>query len=215
MSLESFHAFLEARVADFKESVESRRRRYLCEFWESSFSMTRGQVCGARRKRSLGWCQRPAGWGTCHVGWGTCKLHCGSTKSGIHAAVVAMTAGFNEYARQRSHEEWDDLFQNAEADFAEAKARHRRRLRNSERSSRMHAELRREGKPRAGPTVSPELADELIRRRARGESSRALARDLNEREVPTARGGASWYSSTVLSATRTRERELAAQRPDH
>ena len=149
------------------------------------------------------------------MGWGTCKLHCGSTKSGIHAAVVAMTAGFNEYARQRSHEEWDDLFQNAEADFAEAKARHRRRLRNSERSSRRHAELRREGKPRAGPTVSPELADELIRRRARGESSRALARDLNEREVPTARGGASWYSSTVLSATRTRERELAAQHPDH
>ena len=125
-----------------------------------------------------------------------------------------MTASFNEYARQRSHEEWDDLFQNAEADFAETKDRHRRRLRNSERSSRRHAELRWEGKPRAGPTVSPELADELIRRRVQGESSRALARDLNEREVPTARGGASWYSSTVLSATRTRERELAAQRPD-
>ena len=140
------------------------------------------------------------------------EARAGTVAAAREQAAAAMAAVVAALKRPRGV---DELFENAEADFAEAKARHRRRLRNSERSSRRHAELRREGKPRAGPTVSPELAGELIRRRVRGESSRALARDLNERGVPTARGGASWYSSTVLSTTRTRERELAAQRPDH
>lgn len=50
------------------------------------------------------------------------------------------------------------------------------------------------GRPSVLP---PELVSEVVAAHREGQSINAIARDLTEREVPTARGGAKWHASTV------------------
>lgn len=50
-------------------------------------------MCGSRRNKHPGTCQRPAGWGTPHPGWGRCKLHGGSSPDGIRQAQRLGAAG--------------------------------------------------------------------------------------------------------------------------
>jgi DNA invertase Pin-like site-specific DNA recombinase len=52
----------------------------------------------------------------------------------------------------------------------------------------------RRGRP---PTVSRSTVRRIQRRRARGDSLRKIADDLNEAGVATAQGGARWYAATV------------------
>jgi DNA invertase Pin-like site-specific DNA recombinase len=52
----------------------------------------------------------------------------------------------------------------------------------------------RSGRP---PTVSQAVVRRIQRRRARGDSLRKIADDLNGAGVPTAQGGKQWYAATV------------------
>jgi hypothetical protein len=69
---------------------------------------------------------------------------------------------------------------------------------------RLFGERRRPARGRA-PTAPPGrpavVPDELVRHiqaeRAKGESLRQIARDLNASQTPTAHGGAQWWPSTV------------------
>lgn len=81
----------------------------------------------------------------------------------------------------------------------------------SERQRDKFAALRRAGRPRGRATAQRELADELIAARAAGRTYRAIADDLNRRQVPTVRGGQQWMPATVRAVILTREKELAAQ----
>jgi len=56
------------------------------------------------------------------------------------------------------------------------------------------AEGVRLGRP---PTMPEAVVRRIRRRRARGDSLRKIADDLNEDGVPTAQGGARWYAATV------------------
>jgi DNA invertase Pin-like site-specific DNA recombinase len=47
------------------------------------------------------------------------------------------------------------------------------------------------------PTMPQAVMRRIQRQRARGDSLRKIAADLNEDEVPTAQGGARWYAATV------------------
>jgi DNA invertase Pin-like site-specific DNA recombinase len=47
------------------------------------------------------------------------------------------------------------------------------------------------------PTVPQSVVRRIQRLRARGDSFRKIAEDLNEARVPTAQGGARWYAATV------------------
>jgi DNA invertase Pin-like site-specific DNA recombinase len=47
------------------------------------------------------------------------------------------------------------------------------------------------------PRVPQSVVRRIQRRRARGESFRKIAADLNESGVPTAQGGREWYAATV------------------
>jgi DNA invertase Pin-like site-specific DNA recombinase len=47
------------------------------------------------------------------------------------------------------------------------------------------------------PALGPELVSELTRAYEGGAGWTAIARDLNDRGVPTAQGGKRWYPSTV------------------
>jgi DNA invertase Pin-like site-specific DNA recombinase len=47
------------------------------------------------------------------------------------------------------------------------------------------------------PTMPHAVVRRIQRQRARGESLRKIAQDLNEAGVPTAQGGARWYAATV------------------
>jgi DNA invertase Pin-like site-specific DNA recombinase len=47
------------------------------------------------------------------------------------------------------------------------------------------------------PTVPQSIVSRMQRQRARGDSLRKIADDLNEACVPTAQGGAQWYAATV------------------
>src|SRR5262249_22753843 len=47
------------------------------------------------------------------------------------------------------------------------------------------------------PTVPQAVVRRMQRQRARGDSLRKIADDLNEARVPTAQGGAHWYAATV------------------
>jgi Recombinase len=47
------------------------------------------------------------------------------------------------------------------------------------------------------PTVPQSVVRRMQRQRARGDSFRAIAADLNQEKVPTAQGGKQWYAATV------------------
>ena len=47
------------------------------------------------------------------------------------------------------------------------------------------------------PTVTPSIVRRIERQRARGDSLRTIAADLNTSGAPTAQGGAQWYAATV------------------
>jgi DNA invertase Pin-like site-specific DNA recombinase len=47
------------------------------------------------------------------------------------------------------------------------------------------------------PTVPQSVVRRMQRQRARGDSLRKIAEDLNEASVPTAQGSARWYAATV------------------
>jgi DNA invertase Pin-like site-specific DNA recombinase len=47
------------------------------------------------------------------------------------------------------------------------------------------------------PNVPQRVVRRIQRQRARGDSFRKIAEDLNEASVPTAQGGAQWYAATV------------------
>jgi hypothetical protein len=47
------------------------------------------------------------------------------------------------------------------------------------------------------PTLPQAVVRRIQRQRARGDSLRKIADDLNEERVPTAQGGARWYAATV------------------
>lgn len=80
------------------------------------------------------------------------------------------------------------------------------------------AALRAKGKPTGRPAVAdrPELASEISIMRARGMTLQAIADDLNQRGVPTIRGGSKWRPSSVESAAgykRRRPRRKPAELP--
>ena len=56
------------------------------------------------------------------------------------------------------------------------------------------AEGVRLGRP---PTMPQAVIKRIQRQRARGDSLRKIAEDLNEAGVPTAQGGAQWHAATV------------------
>jgi DNA invertase Pin-like site-specific DNA recombinase len=47
------------------------------------------------------------------------------------------------------------------------------------------------------PTVPKTVVRRIQRQRARGDSFRAIAADLNQAKVPTSQGGKQWYAATV------------------
>jgi len=47
------------------------------------------------------------------------------------------------------------------------------------------------------PRLSQTVVTRIHRQRARGDTFRQIAVDLNEASVPTAQGGAQWYAATV------------------
>ena len=47
------------------------------------------------------------------------------------------------------------------------------------------------------PTMPQAVVRRIQRQRARGDSLRKIAGDLNEAGVPTAQGGVQWYAATV------------------
>jgi DNA invertase Pin-like site-specific DNA recombinase len=47
------------------------------------------------------------------------------------------------------------------------------------------------------PTLPQPVVRRIQRQRARGDSFRKIAADLNQAQVPTAQGGAQWYAATV------------------
>lgn len=87
-------------------TTASNRRRYIAktvgrieapppmaESPEPAAHGKRYRMCGSRRNKHPGTCQRPAGWGTPHPGWGRCKLHGGSSPDGIRQAQRLGAAG--------------------------------------------------------------------------------------------------------------------------
>jgi len=60
-------------------------------------------------------------------------------------------------------------------------------------------QVRREQGVRLGrePKVPKKVIDRIKRQRARGDSLRKIAGDLNERNEPTVYGGKKWYASTI------------------
>jgi DNA invertase Pin-like site-specific DNA recombinase len=55
------------------------------------------------------------------------------------------------------------------------------------------------------PTVPKAVVRRIQRQRARGDSLRKIAADLNEAGIPTAQGGAQWYAATVRGILRRTE----------
>jgi DNA invertase Pin-like site-specific DNA recombinase len=66
-----------------------------------------------------------------------------------------------------------------------------------------------------GPQLDPALRGWIVAEVEAGRSKKSLARDLNERGVPTATGRGHWYPSTILAVCRSvayqRELEAAAR----
>jgi DNA invertase Pin-like site-specific DNA recombinase len=67
-----------------------------------------------------------------------------------------------------------------------------------ERTKVVMAEKKRRGEKVGRPSaIPPELVRTIKAKAARGKGASAIARDLNEAGIPTARGGTRWYPSTV------------------
>jgi DNA invertase Pin-like site-specific DNA recombinase len=83
----------------------------------------------------------------------------------------------------------------------------RERTRAALRAKRQRGE--RQG---PGPQLDPALRGWIVREVEAGRSKKSLAKDLNERGVPTATGRGRWYPSTILAVCRSVEyqRELEA-----
>lgn len=64
------------------------------------------------------------------------------------------------------------------------------------RPAQARAQLSTPGRPRV---LAPELVDLIQAERAAGRSLGQIANDLNNRQVPTAHGGARWWPSTIRS----------------
>jgi DNA invertase Pin-like site-specific DNA recombinase len=72
-------------------------------------------------------------------------------------------------------------------------------------------QLRRAGRPRNQFTkADTEIADQIVAMRDDGMSYRQIAADLQERGVPTVRGGITWRASSVKSAEVARRLEIKA-----
>jgi hypothetical protein len=69
-----------------------------------------------------------------------------------------------------------------------------------ERTRRADMTAAARSKVAIAPAIPPELRSRIIRMRGAGMTLQAIADDLNEEGVPTARGGAKWRPSSVQSA---------------
>jgi hypothetical protein len=67
------------------------------------------------------------------------------------------------------------------------------------RPARARPERASRGRPRV---LAPDLVDHIRTERAAGRTLREIATDLNDRQVPTAHGGARWWPSTVRAILR-------------
>lgn len=93
------------------------------------------------------------------------------------------------------------LMANVMAAFAE----YERQLigaRTSAALQQLKAQGRRLGRPR---TLLPEVTERIVGARAGGRTLAGIAEDLNAEKVPTARGGAKWYASTVKAVLMSAE----------
>ena len=98
------------------------------------------------------------------------------------------------------------LMANVMAAFAE----YERQLigaRTSAALQQLKAQGKRLGRPR---TLSDAVTARIVAARAAGETLAAIANDLNEDGVPTARGGVRWYPSTVKAVLSSAALDAAA-----
>jgi DNA invertase Pin-like site-specific DNA recombinase len=97
--------------------------------------------------------------------------------------------------------------------MAEVAALERELIRERTRSA-LAAKRARGERQGPGPQLDPALRGWIVAEVEAGRSKKSLARDLNERGVPTATGHGRWYPSTILAVCRSvqYERELASNR---
>lgn len=76
----------------------------------------------------------------------------------------------------------------------------------SERTKSALAAKRAKGEAISRPRVEGQVADLILEMKNNGLGVRAIVRELNERQIPTARGGQQWHSSAV-------QRTLGYKRP--
>lgn len=98
------------------------------------------------------------------------------------------------------------LMANVMAAFAE----YERQLigaRTSAALQQLKGQGKRLGRPR---TLSQDVTDRVVRERESGSTLAAIASGLNDDGVPTARGGARWYPSTVKAVLQSAELDAAA-----
>ena len=94
-----------------------------------------------------------------------------------------------------------EMMANVMASFAQ----YERRL-IAQRTTDALAVKRRQGVRLGRPvTLDREVRDRIATEAAAGQSLAGIARSLNTDQVPTARGGRSWYASTVASVLRSLE----------
>ena len=95
--------------------------------------------------------------------------------------------------------------------LAEVAALERELIRERTRAA-LHAKRQRGERQGPGPQLDPALRGWIVAEIEAGRSKKSLARDLNERGVPTATGHGRWYPSTILAVCRSVEyqRELEA-----
>jgi DNA invertase Pin-like site-specific DNA recombinase len=83
----------------------------------------------------------------------------------------------------------------------------------AERNRGTARHLRRAGRPRNGfIKADTDLGDLVVDLRDQGMSYRAIAAELEERGIPTVRGGITWHASSVKSIEVARRLEIDAQR---
>lgn len=81
----------------------------------------------------------------------------------------------------------------------------------SARTSAALAQLKANGKRLGRPRTMPEsVTERIVREREQGRTFAAIADALNADGVPTARGGARWYRSTVKAVLESAALDLAA-----
>lgn len=81
----------------------------------------------------------------------------------------------------------------------------------SARTSAALQQLKASGKRLGRPRVMPEsVTERIVSERAEGRTLAAIADALNADNVPTARGGAAWYPSTVKRVLESAALDLAA-----